>query len=116
MLPASVLPLASVAEFTNLPHEFSVLDLQLLAPNIVFEAVEPPQGIAETAQIQQRYGGFSLEWSIDRRVFVGMSYRRGFENIVLDPVAEIPRGTFEGIPVDDRLVTQSLAFEIRIKF
>ncbi|MBC8404086.1 MAG: hypothetical protein H8E15_02580 [Planctomycetes bacterium] len=116
MLPTSAMSLASVAEFANPLPERAVENLQMLAPSIDFTVIEPPHGFAETAQLQQRFGGFGLEWSLDRRVSVGMSYRRGFENIVLDPVAEIQRGTFAGIPVDDRLVTQSLAFEIRINF
>ncbi len=66
--------------------------------------------------MEERSGGLGMEWTVSRRWSVGLTYRRGFENVQLDPTADIPRGTLGGLPVDDRLATQSLIVEFRLNF
>jgi hypothetical protein len=66
--------------------------------------------------VEERSGGLGMGWTMNRRWSVGLTYRRGFENVQLDPTAEIPRGTLGGLPVDDRLATQSLMLEFRLNF
>ncbi len=71
---------------------------------------------SEFALLEERSGGLGPEWNMNRRWSVGLTYRRGWENVQIDPTAERARGTLGGVPVDDSLATQSLMVEFRLSF
>lgn len=112
------------------------VDTSWLKPEVTAEAPDTPKPVTDAisplleieplpeswhapqqlSAVQERSGGVGMEWSVNRRWSVGLTYRRGFENVQLDPTAERRRGTLGGIPVDDRLATQCLLIEFRLNF
>lgn len=119
-------PLMSIAIPTEALPEVEAATEGAAQPMLEFDAIAPLLNVeplpldwhapSEYPLLEERSGGLGMEWTVSRSWSVGLTYRRGFENVQLDPTAEVPRGTLGGVAVDDRLATQSLLVEFRLNF
>lgn len=119
-------PLVSIAIPTEVVPAMELPRAGASQPILEFDAIAPLLNVeplpldwhapSEFIILEERSGGLGMEWTVSRSWSVGLTYRRGFENVQLDPTAEALRGTLGGVPVDDRFATQSLLVEFRLNF